>query len=316
MLSALAVQVIANPVVIAHRGASGYLPEHTLEAAALAYNMGSDYIEQDLVLSRDGVPVVLHDIYLDTVTNVATRFPDRKRDDGRYYVIDFDLAELKTLTVHERRKPDGEQVFPNRYQGSGHFTIATFEEHIELIQNLNRLLGRHIGMYPEIKAPAWHREAGHEISRIVIEIIRKHGLDRSDANVYLQCFDFNEIRRIAKEFRPALPLVQLIGYRSSTTDYEHLRTEAGVKEMKEFVRGVGPAIPHMLSFEDGELKPSEFAGHLARHGLEVHPYTHREDQLPPGLSSDVLLQALFESGATGVFTDFPDVVRAYIDQSH
>ena len=100
----------ANSVIIAHRGASGYLPEHTLEAAALAYAMGSDYIEQDLVLSKDGVPVVLHDIHLDNVTNVTNIYPDRKRADGRYYVIDFDHAELKTLKVYERRQLSGEQI--------------------------------------------------------------------------------------------------------------------------------------------------------------------------------------------------------------
>ena len=167
-LSLLSLHGIANPIVIAHRGASGYLPEHTLEAATLAYTMGSDYIEQDLVLSRDGIPVVLHDIHLDTVTDVASLFPERKREDGRYYVIDFDVAELKTLSVHERRKLSGEQVYPNRYQGDARFTIATFEEHIELITNLNRQLGRDIGLYPEIKAPAWHRQEGYDFSQIVM----------------------------------------------------------------------------------------------------------------------------------------------------
>ncbi len=87
----------ATPIVIAHRGASGYLPEHTLEAKALAHAMGADFLEQDLVLTKDDVPVVLHDIHLDTVTDVATRFPDRKRDDGRYYALDFTVAEIKQL---------------------------------------------------------------------------------------------------------------------------------------------------------------------------------------------------------------------------
>src|SRR5688500_2812370 len=92
----------SGPLVIAHRGASGYLPEHTIAAKAYAHALGADYIEQDLVLSKDDVPVVLHDIHLDTVTDVAKRFTDRKRADGRYYALDFTLAELKQLRVTER----------------------------------------------------------------------------------------------------------------------------------------------------------------------------------------------------------------------
>ena len=304
----------ANPVVIAHRGASGYLPEHTLEAAALAYAMGSDYIEQDLVLSKDGVPVVLHDIHLDNVTNVTNIYPDRKRADGRYYVIDFDLAELKTLKVYERRQLSGEQIYPDRYQGEGQFTIATFEEHIELVQNLNRQIGRNVGLYPEIKAPAWHRKEGYDFSKIVLSIILEHDLDRPNAKLYLQCFDFNEIKRISKEFEPEFPLVQLIGLRSNTTDYKYLRTEAGVQEMKQYVQGVGPAMHQLIDLDTSPPSASKFAGYLTKYGLEVHPNTHREDRLPAGVSSDTLLRAMFKSGATGVFTDFPDVVNRYLQQ--
>ncbi len=94
-------------LVIAHRGASGYLPEHTLEAKALAYGMGADYLEQDVVATRDDELVVIHDIHLDRVSNVAEKFPRRKRDDGRYYVRDFDLAEIRTLRAWERRNDDG-----------------------------------------------------------------------------------------------------------------------------------------------------------------------------------------------------------------
>src|SRR5687767_9176819 len=94
--------VAGQPIVIAHRGASGYLPEHTLEAAAYAHALGADFIEQDVVLSKDDVLVVTHDIHVDTTTDVAARYPDRKRADGRYYAIDFTWEELKALRVHER----------------------------------------------------------------------------------------------------------------------------------------------------------------------------------------------------------------------
>ncbi|MEZ6118468.1 MAG: glycerophosphodiester phosphodiesterase family protein [Pirellulaceae bacterium] len=91
-----------RPIVIAHRGASGYLPEHTLPAKALAFGQHADFLEQDVVITKDDRPIVLHDIHLDTVTDVATRFPDRKRSDGRFYAIDFTLAEIQSLSVHER----------------------------------------------------------------------------------------------------------------------------------------------------------------------------------------------------------------------
>ena len=125
-----------NTLIIAHRGASGYLPEHTLEAKAYAHALGSHYIEQDLVATRDDELVVLHDIYLDQVTNVAKVFPNRHRDDGRYYVRDFTLKEIKRLSVWERRKPGGtEAVFTRRFPtGVGKFQIATLEEEIKLIQ--------------------------------------------------------------------------------------------------------------------------------------------------------------------------------------
>ena len=107
----------AQPVVIAHRGASGYLPEHTLEAKALAYGLGADFLEQDVVATRDHELVVLHDLYLDDVTNVAQIFPGRQRTDGHYYVIDFDLSELRALSVSERRRPGSEEpLFEQRFQ--------------------------------------------------------------------------------------------------------------------------------------------------------------------------------------------------------
>lgn len=305
---------LAEPIVIAHRGASGYLPEHTLEAAALAHALGSDYIEQDLVLSKDSVPVVLHDIHLDTTTNVAEIFPERKRTDGRYYAIDFTLAELKQLKVHERRNLSGKQVYPNRYQGNGEFSIATFSEHIELIQNLNRALNKNVGIYPEIKAPAWHLEQGYDISDIVIRALRDHKLDTTAAKVYLQCFEFEEIKRIQREFSPKVPLIQLIGYRSATTDYAYLQTTKGVRDMGQYVAGVGPAIPQLFESREGKLEASAFMLALKKHGLEVHPYTHRSDQLPEGVTSDELLGSLFKAGATGIFTDFPDQVRQFIEK--
>ena len=109
-----------SPIVIAHRGASGYLPEHTLVAKAYAHAAGADYLEQDVVLTRDNVPVVFHDLVLEEVTDAASQFPDRCRDDGHWYVIDLDFAELQTLRVHERVTPaNGTAVYPGRFRARG-----------------------------------------------------------------------------------------------------------------------------------------------------------------------------------------------------
>ena len=126
-------------LIIAHRGASGYLPEHTLPAKALAYGMFPDFIEQDVVLSKDNVPVVIHDIHLETTTNVAKVYPDRARADGKFYVVDFTWEELQTLKVSERFNATTQQaVYKNRFPiNTSHFKLHTLNDEIELIQGLN-----------------------------------------------------------------------------------------------------------------------------------------------------------------------------------
>ena len=132
-----------RPLVIAHRGASGYLPEHTLAAKALAHRMGADYLEQDVVASRDDQLIVLHDIYLDRVTDVAERFPGRARADGRFYARDFDTVELKQLRAWERMNEDGTAVFPDRFPAkSGEFQLHTLSEELRFIRHLNARSGR------------------------------------------------------------------------------------------------------------------------------------------------------------------------------
>jgi glycerophosphoryl diester phosphodiesterase len=173
-------------IVIAHRGASGYLPEHTLEGAALAHAMGVDYIEQDVVLTRDDALIVLHDLYLDAVTDVTERFPGRRRDDGRHYVIDFSLAEIRSLRVHERTGPDGAPAFPGRVTDDQRsFRVPTLDEEIQLIQGLNRTTGRDVGLYVEPKAPAWHRAEGKDLVLAVLHLLARHGLTGASDMVLL-----------------------------------------------------------------------------------------------------------------------------------
>jgi glycerophosphoryl diester phosphodiesterase len=190
-----------RPLIIAHRGASGYLPEHTLAAKALAYGQGADYLEQDVVLSKDGVPVVFHDPHIDTTTDVAKKFPGRQRADGRFYALDLTIAELKQLNASERFNPKtGKAVFPRRFPvGVGSFQVVTLEEEIQFIQNLNRTTGRNVGIYPELKAPAWHRQEGHDLAAAVLPILRKYGYDTKESACYVQCFEYAEIKRLRGE---------------------------------------------------------------------------------------------------------------------
>ena len=308
----------APKIVIAHRGASGYLPEHTLPAIAMAHAMGADYLEQDVVLSKDDVPMVLHDIHIDTVTDVARRFPDRKRADGRYYAIDFTLAELKQLNVSERFDPKtGIAVFPTRFPvGKGSFQIPTLAEELQLIQGLNTSTGRDAGVYPEIKEPAWHRTQGRDLSPIVLDLLARYGYKAKADKVYVQCFDDREVKRIRTELGYKGRLIQLIeGSRPLLDDYARLRTPAGLAEIAKVADGIGPSLSDVVVRKsDGGYEATSLVRDAHAAGLEVHPYTFRADALPPGIASleDLLRLALFDIGVDGVFTDQTDRAVAFL----
>ncbi|MBL4631494.1 MAG: glycerophosphodiester phosphodiesterase [Paraglaciecola sp.] len=308
--------IAAKPLVIAHRGAPGYLPEHTLESVTLAYAQGADFIEQDLVATKDSKLIVLHDIHLETVTNVEQVFTSRKRQDGRYYALDFTLAELKTLNVHERQDAKGKQVFPDRYRGKGHFQIATFEEQIELIQQLNRQFNKQTGFYTEVKSPAWHKEQGVDISQLVMTALRKHQLDDADKAVYVQCFDFAEIQRLRNDLNAKVKLIQLIGendWLESPTDYEFLKTPKGLKAIAKVAQGIGPWIPQLVDLTT--MQPTNLVKQAHIAGLQVHPYTFRKDALPANMNTQQALQLLFEKlKIDGLFTDHSDIVINYLSE--
>ena len=326
-----------DKVVIAHRGASGYLPEHTLPAKAMAFAQGADYLEQDLVMTKDDQLVVLHDHYLDRVTDVADRFPDRARKDGRYYAIDFTLAEIKSLkfsegfTVENGKKV---QTFPGRFpMGKSDFRVHTFEEEIEFIQGLNRSTGKNIGLYPEIKAPWFHHQEGKDIATRVLEVLKKYGYTKKTDKIYLQCFDANELKRIRNELEPKmgvdLKLVQLIAYTkwNETEEqqpdgkwvnysYDWMLEPGAMEKIAQYADGIGPDY-HMLiadSSTNGHIIINGMVKEAHEHHLEVHPFTVRADQLPP-YAKDVneLYDALYrQADVDGLFTDFPDKAVSYL----
>ena len=225
--------------------------------------MGADYIEQDVVLSRDGVPLVLHDIHLDAVTNVARVYPGRAREDGRYYAADFDLEELRELRLRERMGGDGQPRYPGRFPpGWSRFGIATLAEEIELIQGLNRSRGTGTGLYTEIKSPAWHRAEGLDISAAVLETLTHYGYGARSDEVYIQCFDPAELKRIRSELGSDLKLVQLIGeneWNEAEADYEVMRSGAGLREIARYADGIGPATRHFFGKHPRDVGPVEAA---------------------------------------------------------
>ena len=314
----------ANRVItIAHRGASGYLPEHTLASKAMAHAMGADYIEQDVVLTQDNVPVVLHDIRLESVTNVVDIFPTRAREDGSYYVVDFLLDEIKQLKVQERTDPETNRaVFGGRFPiAQSSFHVPTLAEEIELIQGLNRSTGKTVGIYPEIKSPAWYHDQGYDVSRAVLSVLDYFGYRSSDDPIYVQCFDAVETRRLRTELKTELRLIQLIGenkWKESDTDYDALRTTEGMADLAKFVQGIGPRWDHVIPETDLRgapvVTPLVHCAHA--YGLEVHPYTFRIDSLPEFATSFEKLLGMFIHAANvdGLFTDFPDRVVSFLGE--
>ena len=270
------------PIVIAHRGASGYRPEHTLAAYELGARQGADYIEPDLVATRDGELVARHENEISGTTDVADHpeFADRrttKEIDGQAYdgwfTEDFTLAELKTLRARERI-PD---VRPENAAYDGEYEIPTLQEVIELAVRLG------VGIYPETKHPAYHRSLGLALEPRLVEALRG-----ADMPVFVQSFDPASLRELGGEV--AHPLVQLIG-----------KGPVDVAAVAEYAHAIGPA---------KQLVDAELVGAAHAAGLAVHPYTFRREPryLPegdPDLPAE--LRRHYEMGVDGVFTDNPDV---------
>ncbi len=319
-----------DKIVVAHRGASGYLPEHTLEAKVLAHAQGADYIEQDVVMTRDDALVVLHDLTLDRVTDVAQHFPGRARSDGAFYAIDFTLAELRQLQVTE--SPQAESRFP---AGQSRFGIHTLAEEIELIQGLNHSTGRETGLYVEIKSPWFHHQEGKDAATAILTVLKNYGYNAMTDKVFLQTFDFNELVRIHDELLPAMdmaiPLVQLIAQNEwqetfaleagewRPYEYNWMLEAGGMAKLSTYANGVGPSLEMIVTADsapgDIHFTPLVERAHAA--GLQVHPYTFRRDpgRMPAYADNFEELLRLFldEAGVDGVFTDFPDLARHYLD---
>jgi glycerophosphoryl diester phosphodiesterase len=278
--------------------------------------MGADYLEQDVVATKDDQLVVLHDIHLDRVTDVARQFPGRQRDDGRFYVRDFSLAEIRLLHVHDRTLADGSPVYPRRPLSSGEeFRVHTFSEELDYITELQASFGRPVGVYAEIKSPAWHRREGVDITPAFLKVLGDYGYDAHADPVYVQCFDDQELLRIREEHNCALKLVQLIGDNSwgeADTDFEELRSRKGLVRLARTVDGIGPWVNFLYRIDtDRNIVDSGLVSNAHQQGLAVHPFTFRDDDLPQGFETfaELLRFTVDQLCIDGLFTDFPDLAK-------
>ncbi len=335
-----------RPFVIAHRGASGYVPEHTLPGYFIAIQQGADYVEPDLVITRDGALVARHENEIGGTTDVAARpeFAARKTTksiDGKdvtgWFTEDFTLAELKTLRARERlpelRKAN------TRYDGA--FEIPTFEEVLELVAAADkqradaaRAKGQppppRIGIYPETKHPSYFEKLGLHFDDRMLAALARHGYTRRSDPVCLQSFEVANLKSLRG--KTDLPIVQLIEPSGQPFDftlvgdtraYRDLLGDAGLREIAGYADAIGPHKWMVVQFADGRHSDTGLARGARAAGLGVHVWTLRAENefLPADLRSPgdaaargdlaAEIRALLDAGITGFFSDHPDLaVRA------
>ena len=313
-----------RPLVIGHRGASGYRPEHTLASYALAARLGADHLEPDLVATADGVLVARHEPELGATTDVASHleFADRQTTRAAegtprtgWFVDDFTLAELRTLHAVERLP----ELRPANTRFAG-LLVPTLAEILDLRARLSAELGRTIGVYPETKNPGYFADRGVPLEPLLVDALRGAGLDRPGAPVFVQSFDPESLRRLRTSLR--VPLVQLVD-----DDAPHLVTAGGLAAIAAYADAVGVhkslVIPRTAAGTLGDPGPLVDDAHGA--GLAVHAFTFRDENvfLPADLRrgwgdaehGDGVAEcvAFLEAGVDGLFTDHPDTAVAARD---
>jgi glycerophosphoryl diester phosphodiesterase len=297
----------ARPIVIAHRGASGYRPEHTLAAYELAIDQGADFIEPDLVSTRDHVLVARHENAIHDTTDVAahpefanrraTKVVDNVAITG-WFTEDFTLAELKSLRVRERIPA----TRPQNVSYDGRYEVPTLQEILDLVNRRNAELGRNVGLYPETKHPAYFASLGLSLEEPLLEL-----LNLTAAPVFIQSFEAENLRKLRG--MTTHPLIQLF----STRDWTR---SPRLRQVAEYAGGIGPekrlVIPRQRSGEMEE--PTRLVEDAHRAGLLVHCWTFRNEDmfLPADCRGNPLgeYERFFRAGVDGVFSDHPDTAIA------
>lgn len=311
-----------RPLVIAHRGASGHRPEHTLESYELGIAMGADFIEPDLVITRDGVLIARHENEISQTTDVADRpeFAARKatkRVSGHevtgWFTEDFTLAEIRTLRARERLP------FRDRAH-DGQFQIPTFEEVLDLAVRGSAATGRTIGVYPETKHPSYFRGLGLPLEEPLLAALEQRGWTTQDDPVFLQSFETGNLRELRK--RTGVRLIQLLDELGRPWDftvagdrrtYRDLATPEGLAWIATYADGIGPNKRLIVPLDhDRQLQPpTTLVDDAHRAGLQVHPWTFRSEPefLAPGYERqpEREYEQFYELGVDGVFSDFPEV---------
>jgi glycerophosphoryl diester phosphodiesterase len=341
----LAPVLAAKPIIIGHRGASGYRPEHTLAAYALAIDMGADFIEPDLVSTKDGVLVARHENYIggdadalvgEDSTDVASRpeFADRKTTkliDGvsltGWFTEDFTLAELKTLRARERLP--GLRAKSASFNGA--FDVPTLQEIIDLVRAREAATGRTIGIYPETKHPSYFDAIGLSLEETLVAMLAANGYDSADDAIFIQSFEVANLKQL--NALTGVRLVQLLGDAGRPFDfelagdprsYDDMTTPAGLAEIAGYADGIGPNKGRVIPVVAGMLSAATdlvMNAHAA--GLVVHPYTFRSENafLPDSLRAAggamthgdhaAEYRQFLKAGVDGMFSDYPDhAVRA------
>ncbi len=279
----------ARKSLVAHRGASAYAPEHTLESYSLALKQGADFVEQDLQITRDGVLVCLHDLTLERTTNVKEIFPKRFREEliagaptSRWYVSDFTLREIKQL--------DAGVWFDMKFKGA---RVPTWQEAIDLVRGK-------AGLYPETKAPEVYGQRGFDMERLVLDALKKNSLDKPSraaqhTPVIIQSFSAESLKKLSGTLKTKLPLVLLVGEEASA----RWLTETGLAEAKRFAAGVAPA---------KALVNKELVAQAHALNLSVTPYTFRSRNTGRFKTvREEMSYHLYDLGADALFTDNPDL---------
>lgn len=328
----------AEPLVIAHRGASGYRPEHTISAYELAIRTGADYIEPDLVLTKDGVLVDRHENALGGTTDVASRpeFADRKATktiDGvkvtDWFTEDFTLAELRTLRAKERI-PD---IRPDNTAFDGQDVVPTFDEVVALAKKHG------VGVYPEMKHPTYFASIGLPFEEPMLKALAKHGLTKRNSKVFVQSFEPTVLQKLRPRTR--VKLVQLISAAGKPYDwtasgdsrsYDTMVTRSGLKWLSTFVDGIGPDTRRVIPLDAAgrTTAPTTLVKDAHRERLAVHPWTFRPENtfLPADFrlgdpaspsyknaQGDAAgwLDLLLDQGVDGVFSDDPALATAVVE---
>lgn len=319
------------PIIIAHRGLSGEWPEHTIAGYRAAIQAGADFIEPDLVLTKDGVLIARHENEIGDTTNVADHpeFADRKTTktiDGRkvtgWFTEDFTLAEIKTLRAKERLP---------KLRGSardGEFEVPTFTEILELLADVNKTRDNPVGVYPETKHPTYFDNLGLPHDASLLGLLEKFGYHGKDAPIFIQSFEVGNLLRISK--KSDLPLIQLMADEGAPFDrpdmpYSQLASAQGLKKLSAYIDGIGPSkdmvIPRNML---GKLNaPTSLVADAHATGLKVHPWTFRRENyfLPldyksgvdPRAAGDLAaeIRRFAEAGVDGIFIDnTPEAVDA------